>query len=191
MSIDFAVPRALDREAVARMSWAEVVQARQSFDIQRSSATRASLGGRSRNSLGGSSYDVGSRRVASEAEGGDDDSVDTRVGRASLRGSGETFSAAGMPREGSYSTDSNGVSRRKASSVRLEYSVESIPAAEGVMGDLLSYSADDLDASTTKLTRRTSVVEAKEWEVEAVVEAMRKQDGRAMVRYFRDESHGG
>ncbi|KAF4746140.1 hypothetical protein FOZ62_011251 [Perkinsus olseni] len=183
-SLGIATPSVIDPDAVARMSWAEVLRVRRSLELQ-GDATEERPPGRSRRPFG---------LVRGPGPEGYDRGSGDYPGKAPWEGPKRASLTADMPLGSSTDDDwcsaDENVARQRATSVRPRYSLESLPV-QPVKERMVSFSSPtaELDASIDdlmkNLTRRNSAIERRELEVEAALEAMHRQDEEEKARTVR------
>ncbi|KAF4755546.1 hypothetical protein FOZ63_020893 [Perkinsus olseni] len=180
-SLGIATPSVIDPDAVARMSWAEVLRVRRSLEL-RGDATEERPPGRPRRPFG---------FVRGPGPEGYDRGSGDYPGKAPWEGPKRAFLTPDMPLGSSTDDDwcsaDENVARQRATSVRPRYSLESLPA-QPVKERMVSFSSPtaELDASIddlmANLTRRNFAIERRELEVEAALEAMHRQNEEEKAR---------
>ncbi|KAF4655269.1 hypothetical protein FOZ61_007665 [Perkinsus olseni] len=189
-SLGITTPSVIDPDAVARMSWAEVLRVRRGLEL-RGDATEERPQGRPRRPFG-FVRDPG-------AEGYDRGSGDY-PGKAPWEGPKRASLTADMPlglsTDDDWCSADENVARQRATSVRPRYSLESLPVqpVKERMVSVPSRTAEmdaSIDDLMANLTRRNSAVERRELEVEAALEAMHRQNdeekARTAARMWREE----
>ncbi|KAF4706693.1 hypothetical protein FOZ62_030158 [Perkinsus olseni] len=188
-SLGIATAGVLGPDAVARMSWAEVLRVRRSLELRDATEERPRVPWKRPFGLvrcpGAEGYDRGS---------GD------YPGKAPWEGPKRASLTADMPLRLSTDDDwcsaDENVARQRATSVRPRYSLESLPVqpVKERMVSVPSRTAEmdaSIDDLMANLTRRNSAIERRELEVEAALEAMHRQNeeekARTAARMWREE----